>query len=55
MQNRQTAIEFAIRSARSDDVVLIAGKGHENVQIIGSEARAFSDKAVARVALGLAE
>jgi UDP-N-acetylmuramoyl-L-alanyl-D-glutamate--2,6-diaminopimelate ligase len=55
MQDRQMAIEFAIRSARSDDVVLIAGKGHENVQIIGSEARAFSDKAVARVALGLAE
>jgi UDP-N-acetylmuramoyl-L-alanyl-D-glutamate--2,6-diaminopimelate ligase len=55
MQDRQAAIEFAIGSARSDDVVLIAGKGHENVQIIGSEARAFSDKAVARVTLGLAE
>jgi UDP-N-acetylmuramoyl-L-alanyl-D-glutamate--2,6-diaminopimelate ligase len=55
MQDRQAAIEFAIRSARSGDVVLIAGKGHENVQIIGSEARTFSDKAVARITLGLAE
>ncbi len=55
MQDRQAAIEFAIRSARSGDVVLIAGKGHENVQIVGSEARTFSDKAVARITLGLAE
>jgi UDP-N-acetylmuramoyl-L-alanyl-D-glutamate--2,6-diaminopimelate ligase len=53
--DRRAAIEFAIRSARSDDVVLIAGKGHETVQIVGQEARAFSDKTVARVTLGLAE
>jgi len=55
VQDRQAAIEFAIRSAQSGDVVLIAGKGHENAQIIGGEARMFSDRAVARVALGLAE
>jgi UDP-N-acetylmuramoyl-L-alanyl-D-glutamate--2,6-diaminopimelate ligase len=55
VQNRQAAIKFAIRSAQSGDVVLIAGKGHETAQIIGSEARMFSDRAVARVALGLVE
>jgi UDP-N-acetylmuramoyl-L-alanyl-D-glutamate--2,6-diaminopimelate ligase len=55
VQDRRAAIEFAIRSARSEDVVLIAGKGHENVQIIGREAREFSDRAVARATLGLAE
>jgi len=55
MQDRETAIKFAIRSARSDDIVLIAGKGHEAKQIIGREARTFSDADVARSALGWAE
>lgn len=54
VQDRGAAIEFAIHSARSDDVVLIAGKGHESVQIVGTQARAFSDGAVARAALGRA-
>ena len=34
---------MAINEARSDDVVLIAGKGHENYQIFGAEKRHFSD------------
>jgi UDP-N-acetylmuramoyl-L-alanyl-D-glutamate--2,6-diaminopimelate ligase len=34
---------MAIREARGGDVVLIAGKGHENYQIFGREKRHFSD------------
>jgi UDP-N-acetylmuramyl tripeptide synthase len=32
--------------------VLVAGKGHEAVQIVGRERRPFSDQAVVRAALG---
>ena len=46
--DRRKAIELAINMARRDDIVLIAGKGHENYQIIGTEKIHFSDKEVAR-------
>ncbi|TDJ43406.1 MAG: UDP-N-acetylmuramoyl-L-alanyl-D-glutamate--2,6-diaminopimelate ligase [Gammaproteobacteria bacterium] len=52
IRDRADAIDFAIRSARADDTILIAGKGHEAWQLIGSDARAFSDAAAARAALG---
>ena len=45
--DRRTAIKLAIESARKGDIVLIAGKGHENYQIIGTQKFALSDKAVA--------
>jgi UDP-N-acetylmuramoyl-L-alanyl-D-glutamate--2,6-diaminopimelate ligase len=48
---RAAAIERAIRLARPGDAVLIAGKGHETVQITGATRRPFSDVAVARLAL----
>ncbi len=41
---RATAINSAIRQASSDDVVLIAGKGHENFQLIGGRQLYFSDR-----------
>jgi len=41
--DRASAIEEAILSAGEDDVVLIAGKGHEDVQIVGDERLPFSD------------
>jgi UDP-N-acetylmuramoyl-L-alanyl-D-glutamate--2,6-diaminopimelate ligase len=41
--DRAKAIARAIAEARSDDVVLIAGKGHETYQIFGQEKRHFSD------------
>jgi UDP-N-acetylmuramoyl-L-alanyl-D-glutamate--2,6-diaminopimelate ligase len=41
--DREKAIQFAIQMAHEGDVVLIAGKGHENYQIIGTEKRHFSD------------
>ncbi len=41
--DRRAAIELAIRIAGPDDTVLIAGKGHEDYQIIGREKLPFSD------------
>ena len=49
--DRSRAIEFAIGSASRGDVVLIAGKGHEDYQIIGVEKRALDDRIEARRAL----
>lgn len=46
--DRATAIADAIRGAAPGDLVLIAGKGHENYQIYGTSVRAFSDEQVAR-------
>jgi UDP-N-acetylmuramoyl-L-alanyl-D-glutamate--2,6-diaminopimelate ligase len=49
--DRREAIHQAIYEARSDDLVLIAGKGHEDYQILGRETFHFDDKEVAREAL----
>jgi UDP-N-acetylmuramoyl-L-alanyl-D-glutamate--2,6-diaminopimelate ligase len=49
--DRRAAIELAVRIARPDDIVLIAGKGHEDYQIIGRERLPFSDCDEARRAL----
>ena len=49
--DRREAIHRAIAQARADDLVLIAGKGHEDYQIIGREVFHFDDKEVAREAL----
>jgi len=50
--DRAKAIEAAIATAAPADVVLLAGKGHEQTQEIGTERRPFSDAAVAGAALG---
>ena len=52
-RNRARAIELALASSGPRDVVLIAGKGHEDYQIVGSDKRYFSDQDVARRALGV--
>lgn len=44
--DREKAIESAIKEAQKDDLVLIAGKGHETYQIIGTERINFSDKLI---------
>lgn len=49
--DRAAAIAAAIAGAETGDCVLIAGKGHEDYQIIGSERHPFSDAAVAHRAL----
>jgi UDP-N-acetylmuramoyl-L-alanyl-D-glutamate--2,6-diaminopimelate ligase len=46
--DRATAIRRALGSARPGDCVLIAGKGHENYQVIGDERMAFDDREIAR-------
>jgi UDP-N-acetylmuramoyl-L-alanyl-D-glutamate--2,6-diaminopimelate ligase len=49
--DRKAAIERAVQEARPDDLVLIAGKGHEKTQVIGDRVSAFDDVDVARRAL----
>ncbi len=49
--DRKEAIAAAILAAREDDVVLLAGKGHEDYQIIGEEKFPFDDREEARAAL----
>ncbi|OHB62244.1 MAG: UDP-N-acetylmuramoyl-L-alanyl-D-glutamate--2,6-diaminopimelate ligase [Planctomycetes bacterium RBG_13_60_9] len=46
--DRRKAIELAVESARPDDIVLLAGKGHETYQIIGDKKFDFSDQDIAR-------
>jgi UDP-N-acetylmuramoyl-L-alanyl-D-glutamate--2,6-diaminopimelate ligase len=50
--DRRTAIEAAIREAKRGDMVLIAGKGHEDYQIVGTQKFHFDDREVAREAVG---
>jgi UDP-N-acetylmuramoyl-L-alanyl-D-glutamate--2,6-diaminopimelate ligase len=51
--DRKDAITHAILEAAPGDLVLLAGKGHEPYQIIGTEYRAFDDRVEARRALAL--
>jgi UDP-N-acetylmuramoyl-L-alanyl-D-glutamate--2,6-diaminopimelate ligase len=46
--DRREAIRFALQNAVAGDTVLIAGKGHETYQIIGTQVLPFDDRAVAR-------
>ena len=50
-QDRKKAIELAIKTAAKDDIVLIAGKGHETYQIIGKQKFNFNDKKIAQECL----
>lgn len=54
IEDRAAAIAWTIENAAEADVVLIAGKGHENYQQIGGEHRPFSDFAVASAATAAA-
>ena len=47
IEDRAAAIAWAISNAAPADVVLLAGKGHENYQMVGNERRDFSDYGVA--------
>ena len=49
--DRKEAIQFAIKKAEPGDLVLLAGKGHEQSQTIGGEELPFDEAAIAREAL----
>ncbi len=51
IHDRATAIATAVLAAAPGDSVLVAGKGHESVQIVGLEQRPFSDAAAVTAAL----
>ncbi len=51
-ENRRAAIGIALRAARRGDAVLIAGKGHEDYQILGTKKVHFDDREVAQEELG---
>jgi UDP-N-acetylmuramyl-tripeptide synthetase len=52
VSDRREAIYRAIALAKSDDVVIIAGKGHETYQIVGNDKFHFDDREVALDAIG---
>jgi UDP-N-acetylmuramoyl-L-alanyl-D-glutamate--2,6-diaminopimelate ligase len=49
--DREKAIHLAIDEARSGDIVLLAGKGHENYQVLAERTLEFDDREMARSAL----
>ncbi len=51
--DRRQAIRTAVALAKPKDVVLIAGKGHEDYQIVGTEKHHFDDREEVRAAFGI--
>lgn len=51
IENRREAIYKAIELANTDDLVILAGKGHEDYQIIGTTKYHFDDKEIAKEAI----
>lgn len=52
LENRREAIRLAARLAQPGDILLLAGKGHEDYQIIGTTKHHFDDREEAASALG---
>ncbi|MGB9721705.1 MAG: UDP-N-acetylmuramoyl-L-alanyl-D-glutamate--2,6-diaminopimelate ligase [bacterium] len=50
--DREKAIEFGIKMKKPEDILLIAGKGHEEYQVIGDKVLPFDDAMVVRKVLG---
>ena len=44
IENRRKAIEYALQKAQKNDIILLAGKGHETYQIIGDEKISFDER-----------
>jgi UDP-N-acetylmuramoyl-L-alanyl-D-glutamate--2,6-diaminopimelate ligase len=51
--DRREAIGFALEEARGDDLVVLAGKGHETYQIVGHDRRPFDERVVVRELLSM--
>jgi UDP-N-acetylmuramoyl-L-alanyl-D-glutamate--2,6-diaminopimelate ligase len=54
IHDRAEAIRSAVREAAADDVVVVAGKGHERTQTYGNDVRAFSDREFVAALVGAA-
>ena len=50
--DRRSAIALALGAAHPGDVVVLAGKGHETTQVVGTEVLPFDDRVVAAEILG---
>lgn len=55
ISDRRLAIQEAIKEAKTGDVIIIAGKGHETYQIVGNEKFHFDDREVAAEAIAARE
>jgi UDP-N-acetylmuramoyl-L-alanyl-D-glutamate--2,6-diaminopimelate ligase len=54
IENRREAINEAVKAAEENDVLLVAGKGHEDYQIIGDKVFHFSDREVIEESVNVA-
>lgn len=53
IENRREAIEYALKNAKKNDVIILAGKGHENYQEINGGKQPFDEKEIVAEILGL--
>ena len=49
--DRKEAIYHTIANAKAEDIIIIAGKGHETYQIIGKDVHHFDDREIAKEAI----
>ena len=54
IRERRAAVAAAVEAARADDIVLVAGKGHEDYQQVGEARLRYSDRDTVRALLGMA-
>jgi len=52
LADRREAIDYALTQARPEDLVLLAGKGHERYQVIGTERQPFDERLIVEEHLG---
>ncbi len=55
IENRAQAIKFAVQNAQKDDIIVLAGKGHETYQIIGKTKNHFDEREIVLEALASAD
>ena len=48
MADRRQAIALALELARADDTILLAGKGHETYQVVGTVKQPFDERTIVR-------
>ena len=48
IENRKEAIKYAVETARKDDIIVLAGKGHETYQILNDGTIHFDEREIVR-------